>query len=299
MTRKRFTVIECTDFALFGRYLTEGETVVREVLRERADLGFNMLRVWSEYQGNAQFTAEIGRLVPAEHPRYAEQLVAFFALCSAYGLYVELTAFTGTGIPGHWEWIGWAAPQATNVIVELTNENNAHTPNINPANYRSLAGIPCAHGSNGSQSVPVRPWWQYETFHTNDAPEFQRKVGHNAMEISEGADALQGSHIPVIANENTRPDRDGNLTHFYDAAAGAALLCAGSCFHSQSGKRSALFTAADRPFAEAWVAGARSVNLDYQEGRYVHESAMETPADLRVYSRVNPDGSRETVRIRK
>jgi hypothetical protein len=119
------------------------------------------------------------------------------------------------------------------------------------------------------------------------------------MEFSQGADGLPASHVPCLANENTRPDQDGTVHRFEDAAAGAALLCAGSCFHSQSGKKSALFSAADRPFAEAWVKGCRSVDLDYQDGRYVHELAMEGPEDLRVYSRINPDGTKETVRIRK
>jgi hypothetical protein len=69
-TGERFTAVENSDFNLFGRYLTEGEDVVRQVLAERQAIGFNMLRVWSEYQGNATFTAEIGRLVPAEYPAY-------------------------------------------------------------------------------------------------------------------------------------------------------------------------------------------------------------------------------------
>src|SRR6185503_3507624 len=96
-TGARFTAIECSDFNLFGRYLSEGADAIRPVLQERADLGFNMLRVWSEYQGNAQFTAEIGRLVPSEHDFYYLQLGEFFDLCASYGLYVELTVFTGTG----------------------------------------------------------------------------------------------------------------------------------------------------------------------------------------------------------
>jgi hypothetical protein len=121
------------------------------------------------------------------------------------------------------------------------------------------------------------------------------------MELSQG-DAegnIKPSGVPVIANENTRPDRDGNIAHHQDAAAGCALLIAGSCLHSASGKRSALFSAADRPFAEAFVRGARSVNLEFQEGRYSHDGSQEGPSDLRVYQKILADGRRETVRIRK
>jgi hypothetical protein len=293
-TGERWTAIECSDFNLFGRYLQEGEAVVRAVLAERADVGFNLLRVWSEYQGNAQFTEEIGRLVPSEWPDYDAEIGAFFTLCGSYGLYVELTVFTGTGIAGHWDRVGAVAQQHTNVILELANEVNAH-PSIDPTQYQPIAGVVCSHGSNGSQSLPVRPWWDYEAMHFNDAFQWERKVGHNSKEITDGDPEghIQPSHVPVIANENTRPDKDGNEVHFYDAAAGASLLCAGSCFHSRSGKKSALFDAYDRPFAEAWVAGAQSVPMECQDGAYKHRSDLEGPnagaTGERVYQRGNED----------
>jgi hypothetical protein len=293
-----FTAIECSDFNLFGRYLVEGEAVVRQVLKERADLGFNMLRVWSEYQGNATFTAEIGRLVPAEWPRYYGQLLDFAKLASAYGLYIELTVFTGTGIAGHWGSTGFVAQHTTNILLELANEVNAH-PSINPAEYQPVAGVVCSHGSNGSQAVPVRPAWDYETFHTNDAYEWWRKGSHNGMEMSAGAEGIPASGKPVIANENTRPDRDANMAHHVDAAAACTLLIAGSCFHSQSGKNSTLFGQTDRNFAAAFVAGARSVPLEFQAGRYGHLISDEGPNDLRAYRKTLPDGRFWLVRVRK
>ena len=150
----------------------------------------------------------------------------------------------------------------------------------------------CSHGSNGSQAIPVRPAWDYEAAHFNDAFQWPRKVGHNAMGYTVGAEALPASGKPVIANENTRPDKDGNVNHFYDAAAGAALLCAGSCFHSASGKKSALFgQGPDRAFAEAWVAGAKSVPPACQDGAYKHRGDLEGPnagaTGERIYQRGN------------
>ena len=297
----RFTAIEASDFNLFGRFMKEGADAIEPILKERASLGFNMLRVWGAYSGNATFEAEIGHLIPGEHADYYDKLPQFLNQCAAHKLYVEFTAFTAGPIPGHWEKCGDALRSVTNVIVELTNENDAHAsanlPDIQ--NYQPLPGIVCSHGSNGSQTTPPRPAWDYEVFHTNDAFEWWRKGGHNGMELSLGAEGMVASHKPVIANENTRPDRDGNLSHHEDAAAACALLIAGSCFHSQSGKRSALFTPADRPFAEAHVRGARSVNLEMQDGRYEHVGGLETPDLLRVYQKILPDGRRETVKIRK
>jgi hypothetical protein len=117
--------------------------------------------------------------------------------------------------------------------------------------------------------------------------------------------------IPCLANENTRyPDKSGKATGLmnpatapklwgYDAAAGAALLCAGSCFHSVAGKTSVLWTGEELEAAKAWAEGARSVRLHWQDGAYRHPASAETHDLLRVYDRVNGDGSFERVEIRK
>jgi len=298
-TGERWTAIECSDFALFQHFLEGGADTIRPVLEERAAIGFNLLRVWLAYSGGSVFEQEIGRLVPSEHPEMYDQLPSFLSLCASYGLYVELTAFTGGPIPGHWDQIAGALEGVTNALVELCNENDSHVAHIDPRDYFPIPGIPCSHGSNGSQALPVRPWWQYETFHTNDAFEWWRKSSHNGMELSEGADGIPASHVPVITNETTRPDRDPRLAHHEDDAAACALLVAGRCCHTRSGKKSALFDAFDRPYAEAHVRGMRSVDLTYQEGRYHHPIELEGPDDLRVYQRILADGRAFTVHIRK
>lgn len=305
-TGARFTVIEASSFNLLGRLVLEGDRAITPVIDELGEIGFNFARVWTAYAGGPTFEAEIGRLLPAEHPELYDAMPELARICSRREIYIEYTGYTGPddgqgGVtPDHWLRMGEALqPVKDQVLGELVNEHNAH-PSLRDINaYRPIPGVLCAHGSNGAQSIPVRPPWQYETAHWNDTNEWWRKVGHNAWEFTEGADQLPASHVPTLSNETTRPDHDGTLHHFYDAAAGAALLCAGSCFHSMSGKKSALFSDADRPFAEAWVAGAKSVNLDFQEGRYVHAMELEGPTDLRVYQKILPDGRRETVRIRK
>jgi hypothetical protein len=301
-TGERWTAIETSDFNLFARYLTEGADAIRPVLAERSAIGFNLLRVWTAFWGGPTFTAEIGRLIPSEHPEMYAKLQPFASLCASYGLYVEFTAFCADVVPGHWESLGAALQDQTNVLIELVNEHGAYPSNLDPQDFQPLPGVVCSHGSSASQAVPVRPWWHYETSHWVNVYQWPRKCGHNSLEFSEGAENLPASHVPVIANENTRPDQDGNVNHFYDAAAGAALLCAGSAFHSPSGKKSALFDARDRSFAEAWVAGARSVRLEFQDGRYRHAAELEGPnagaTGERVYQRVLSDGRAETVHIR-
>jgi hypothetical protein len=298
-TGERWTAIECSDFQLFHRFL-RGEAIT-PVLEQRATCGFNLLRV--ALTCDFMFT-----LHPTDYPAYFDQLVAFVRALARHGLRPELVVFMDATIvlPVPTDQLRFFVdvvdalqPVADQVLLELVNENDQRVNTIDPRAFPQPPGILSSHGSNGSQSVPVRPAWSYETFHTNDAPEWPRKVGHNAMEWSNGGAGFSGSGRPVLSNENTRcPDRFNSVTKAFDAAAGAALLCAGSCFHSVHGKVSELFDDAELACAQAWVAGARSVPLAFTDGAYRHRIDLEGPGILRAYDRVLPDGASFAVRIR-
>ncbi len=301
-TGEYWTGIECSDFALFAKYLHRED--IRPVLTQRAACGFNLLRVWTLFD-----IPTIGTLPHCDY----RQIPAFVTLCAQHGLYVEFTAYTGINDPTHWGQLCDAAflcqPRP---LLELVNELDQNTNEADHLgrvfhldDYDRCYDVVCAHGSNGSQACAVRPAWDYETFHTNDASEWQRKVGHNAMELADGTPEIAPSHAPVLTNENTRyPDKPFTTPECaYDAAAGAALLCAGSCFHSVHGKTSDLWPEGpELDGARAWAAGARSVALRFQAGRYNHPVALEDPHGanyLRVYQRILSDGSAGTVYIRR
>lgn len=284
-TSEYFTAIECSDFNLLNRW-QHGEDI-RPILEDRA--GFNMLRVWTAYD-----IPGIGTFTDINYDR----IPAFLSLCASYGFYIEFTAYTGINDPMHWYRLIAAVRESTNVLLELVNEldQNTNEPDsegrvFDLEDYEQPSDVLCSHGSNGSEARPVEPFWDYATFHTNGAFEWQRKVGHNAMEIWSG---------PALSNENTRyVDNDDSQTHAFDAAAGAALLCAGACYHSVGGKRSDRFGTLESFYADAWTQGARSVILKFQDGRYVHRADLEGPDDLRVYQRVLDTGEAATVRIRR
>jgi hypothetical protein len=294
----RWTAIESTDFFLLGRFL-KGEDIT-PVLDQRASCGFNLLRVWTLFDID-----QIGTLTSLDYDRIPE----FVALCASRGLFVEFTAYTGINDPQHWTKLGAAALRCRPLpLLELVNELDANTNEPDTLgrvfdlalHQQAPAPLLSSHGSNGSQAVAVRPAWSYETFHTNDAPEWHRKTGHNAMELSDGAENLAASRVPVLTNENTRfPDRCQSPQMAFDAAAGAALLCAGSCFHSAAGKQSLRWEGVELDCARAWAQGAQSVSLEFQDGRYVHAGELEQPGDLRVYKRVLADNRFGMVRIRK
>jgi hypothetical protein len=235
------------------------------VLEDRQACGFNLLRVWTLF--------DVGGIGTLRDCPYA-QIPAFVAKCAEHGFYVEFTAYVQPELqdPEHWK-----------SLIDAASFSQAPAPLLS------------SHGSNGAEAWGVTPYWSYVTFHTNGASEEQRKVGHNAMEIWSG---------PTLTNETSRfPDIGmwwwGDVAKLaYDSAAGAALLCAGACFHSVSGKTSVLFTDDERAAAMHWVDGANSVQLaPCQPGDYRHRGDLEGPQDLRVYQRGGEDIC--IVRIRK
>ena len=91
-----------------------------------------------------------------------------------------------------------------------------------PTNYQRPARGLASSGSGMADAQPMRPLWDYATYHPGHGTEWMRKVGHDAM-----ADVADPFNIPCIANETTRfPDNDNQTQHAYDSAASAALLCA-------------------------------------------------------------------------
>jgi hypothetical protein len=160
---------------------------------------------------------------------------------------------------------------------------------------RPAAPIVASHGSSVQDSLPLQPYWDYATFHPGGGDDWPAKAAHEGM--SKVADP---GHVPVIANETTRfPDSDRSLAHAHDAAAGAALLSAGACYHSIHGKNGELWTGVELDAARAWAEGARSVPLEFQAGAYVHRQDLETADVSRAYSRRLPDGREWIVRIRR
>lgn len=298
---ERWTGVMSTDFSLPKRFLM-GEDV-RRVLDDRASLGFNELRQWLL---NESVVGQIypGGISPKQHGDFYARLRALWELCGSYGFAVEATAFTSC-VPimtnrddqiHHWLGTQDAAQGLKNVRLELVNEYDwGHGENAPHRDLWSMrpAGIMSSSGSSTADAPPSTPVWDYVLYHSNDLDQWQRKVGHNAMEWGDTY------NCPAASNENTRmPDHDNSEAHAYDAAAGAALLCASSCFHSQGGKYSTIFSPDERRLATKWVEGAKSVPLEFQDGRYIHRNDLEDSSVIRAYERRLNDGRGHIVLIR-
>ena len=275
----RFTTVEASDFNLLNRW-QHGEDI-EPILTQRHDAGFNMLRVWTLMR-LAQYG--IGDFIDIAYAR----VPAFLARCERDGFYVELTAYTSTWDPQHWDRLITATRDSRNVLLSLSNEADqpANALPVPLSSFACAQTVLSSRGSNGSEQWPPTPYCQYTEFHSNGASEEQRKVGHNAWEIT--------NSLPVLTTETSRyPDvgmwRGASIDRAKqvacDSAAGAALLAAGSTFHSVAGKASLLWDRDTQVVAAEWARCARSVDLSQQDAPYQHRIDLEGPNDLRVYQR--------------
>ncbi len=291
----RFTVICTSDFNLYNRYLSDED--LSPVLEQRSMLGFNAVRVWTCYD-----IPLIGRLNPFEHPEFFTRFADFMALLSDWGLYAEITAFTGPypffpsqqAMIQYWIDLDTALDGCDNLLdLEAINEHdNAPNLGVPLAALRRPTNKRASHGSSVQDSPPVTPPWSVSGYRS-PSNEWQRKVGHNAMEW---ADSWA---IPVWTNEYPRTDNDPNLDHWFDGAASSVLLCAGAgCFHSPSGKNSTLFSGQELDCAKAFIAGAKSVPLEFQDGRYTVNNPPYPPGVIRLYQRTLADGRFHQVPVR-
>lgn len=281
---QRFTWIEATSFLLYKRFIQEGVRACRPVLSQLHDLGFNAARIFL-------MNDSVGRIHPFEHHDFFAGLPEFCSLLAEFAIYPSFVAGT------QWATLMDANRQVNYLeqlyhtlydiacVISKVNENDQHDNRISDL-ARLLSHPPVgakfllSNGSNGAGGGTVEPVADIGEYHTNDLDQWPRKVGHGPMEKI--ADVF---NIPVWSSENTRADHDGyNLVHAYDAGRNGALLCMGSCCHTEEGKLAQVLTLSE-PWARAWATGARSVRLQFQDGNYVHLENEEAPGIVRVHAR--------------
>lgn len=280
---KQITLKGCTDFSM---PLAVQQNRHHPVLRQRVELGFTSIRMWSSWS-----LSTIGTEFDYEKlgdKYYSYHLPKAVDTVLAYGLTPEVTAYVGINNPTHWTKLGQCLyPYREYILVEWTNEweiNKYKTDDygrlLNFEDYQKLEGFICSHGSNGSQMPPVSPYWDFIDFHTNDAPEWQRKVGHNGWEFA------VTSGRPCYASENTRDDHDSSVIHFEDAMMGATGFIAGAVFHSSQGKASEVFTGDTLTKAQAAITGFNRIPTYCQRGYY---ERLDPNGWLRLYRKGGDD----------
>lgn len=287
-----FTVIGCSDFAIWQRF-SQGEDI-SPILAQRFALGFNQLRVFTHFCGG--LGTFDGRAV-------VDTLRPFCSAVGLAGLRLELVVSADHSTSGWsnddevnwWQTVNALVAGYPHVTLEGINEGDHPANQTDAVKQFTNPSVLASRGSCVQDSGTMEPVLTYATYHpARGGDDWGRRVGHNAME-----DVAEPHRIATVSNENKRPDEDGyHAYRFEDAARAAALLCAGSTFHSTSGKSSVLFSPDELPCAEAWVRGAKDVPLAFQRGQYRHRSDLETDEIVRAYSRVLSDGREYVVKIR-
>lgn len=276
-----------TSFLLLRRYI-QGENIL-PYLDRRSAVGENVLRVLS--------TVTWGPIFPEDYTD--DQLRAFLTLVHSRGLRVEMVALAAAQ-----DWpldrqqkhvqriVNAVADAGALDFVEVANEpfKNSAPPVEVMRKVVRRPGVLMAYGDYSvSCDSLVQPVLDYLTFHPERKDEWPR-TAKDARELRDGFDCgngrpgFGGAHVPVVsdepmgANEVNEPGRRSNVADdFYWFAATAAIMGAGTTFHSEAGLTSAepgpYQAAAERAFA----AGLRSVDPVAQLGQYTRGGLTNVP----------------------
>lgn len=259
----------CTDFLLYKKYL-DGEDI-RPLLKERADLGVNCVRVIG-------MVSSFSHWYPQEYgDRYYDELPAFFRLLESYGLYCYFTVFADTQVVmpdindqlRHFDRVVAKMRECENTIGELVNEPYAHdNATDNPHLFNAPYGVAFSGGSYndqlGNQLRPVPKWESFHDFHTP-------RDGHKPGGFKYCADQVMAAHPEykyrgkaVLSGEPQKfadpgdPTKGGSTlsdpTQARMMAGSARGTACGIVFHTPAGVFSRPFNGVERACAEAWFA---------------------------------------------
>lgn len=228
-----------TDFRLLQRFLAREDII--PLLLQRKAAGANLVRVVAMKANNTGW-----ELNPHSVENYWQRLHDFWTLIENEGLYVEHTVFCDTRalMPDQtpqqvfWQSTVERAAEHPNVLLELINEAGHSTQSCNPAAFfRPATGTPASHGSGGTDESPVKPLWDFATYHARreSPPDARGFTNYNVYGFESSVDGgIAGwpKPCPFIPDEGMKPQN-----YEYDPAAAAMMgkhcaLHAGGTFHT-------------------------------------------------------------------
>ena len=257
-----------SDFKLFARYM-DGEDIT-PVLRQRQEVGANILRVFLMYDG------ALGRFHPWEHD-WPSFFRSFIPLVGAHGLRVKFDVCADAQVAMSELWMRqmWfrditttAAEYANIALISAGNEwpQNGFKPTdfTRPTNTGRLL---LARGSSvgdappwGHYGDPYIDQWDFIEWHSRrDSPKYL--LDNDAWFIGDGqvrpVEPPSKPARPIVddepigASENPQPGRRYNDTYSAQALALKSRIISGMTFHSDQGINSELWTGNTLKCAEA------------------------------------------------
>lgn len=247
-----------TDMNLFYRWAAEGVDI-NPILDQRQNAGANTLRVLGM---GWPFVGGSGR--PDSIPGYWDRVREFCEKLNARGLYLFWCVFAGTRhsmpkpIEQHHIW-GEALTvfdDYPNILLQLANEYNHSTQNIDPSQFSSPRAmgvdIIADHGPGLTDAAPVSPYWDFVTWHarrdTNNGRGF---TNYDQYEF----DARYPKGEPWIPAEGAKPENYFHNPDFAVRMGQHARMSSGGFFHSQTGVEGKLWTPAEENCARHFYIG--------------------------------------------
>lgn len=222
---------------------------------------------------------------PQEHPDYFDQLRPFVDhLWNKYGLRVEFVIFADTGeiMPdvneqnAHAERVVETLKDAPNVFIEIANEPSAHV-NMPGGDARAYElcqrvrnrGLLIASGAGDGQNAG-----DYVTPHTPRDEEWPRKA-KDVLDVRDVSGKPTVGDEPIGFAEVEKPgSRATSATDAAYYAAAAALMGAGSTFHSDCGVNTVMLEPVQAKALAAWMAAASWVPSDAQLSPYMRGGSI-------------------------
>jgi hypothetical protein len=264
---KPFQQLNITAFKLFKNYLS-GQDIIPFLN-------------WSSQRGNTlRVFFSIKSWINLDPSFYTlEDVHKFLDLLQSYNLYCEVVIFAAARqtFDNEHEQINFynrivpALRLHDNVFLELVNENDVSVNSINTNSFSRPASIICSHGSNGGDSDPVTPPWDYMTFHLGRNSEWPRKA-KSAREFQEIY------NVPCTNNETNRPDLASyDEEDFSDCGFVSAILCAGVNAHSESLKYAEIPTGDELKCVESLLSAAKQIPAFVPSGLYSRGGFSDFP----------------------
>jgi hypothetical protein len=247
----RFLIKGSTDFRL-------AECVLRGVditplLEDRKAAGANLVRILAMKSPNT------GWEFNTHSPGYWEAVIATCTQVGDAGLYGEWTIFADTKkmMPDPIEQQDFYRQTIETIrvfpwmLVELVNEDKHATQAINAQAFRKPDGVLSSHGSGLSDAQPVKPLWDYATYHG------RRSGGLAKISSNYSAYVFQDTYptpCPYIPEETIKPAQYGFDVGVARLMGQSACCAAGGTFHHDAWNDARLFTDGERACAEAFYA---------------------------------------------
>jgi len=238
-----------TDFRLPERALSGVD--IKPILKDRKDAGANLVRMLAMKANNT------GYELNPRTPGYWDAVIKTCNLVGQAGLYGEWTIFADTKkmMPDPIEQQDFYRQTIETIrqfpwmLVELLNEDKHATQSINAQAFRKPDGVLSSHGSGLSDAQPVKPLWDYATYHA------RRSGGLAKIASNYSPYVFQDTYptpCPYIPEETQKPEQYGYDVGVARLLGRSASCGAGGTYHHSAWLDERLFNGGERSCAEAF-----------------------------------------------